>query len=162
MSKITKTLAVSLLLISLALLVSPNKTLANQNKTKQLEQRVAKLERLVLLLQQRIEKLEVATRGPKKRAKVVAAKGDRGGNPEKTKTGAARGGAIESRIEGAFSGWEGETIVKLRNGQIWQQNEYYYHYHYAYMPEVVIFKSGAGYKMFVEGVPKPIGVTQLK
>jgi len=28
-------------------------------------------------------------------------------------------------------GWDGETIVKLINGQIRQQTEYHYHYHYA-------------------------------
>src|SRR5688572_22931042 len=38
---------------------------------------------------------------------------------------------IESKVDGDFEGWEGETIVKLMNGQVWQQTEYYYHYHYA-------------------------------
>ena len=40
---------------------------------------------------------------------------------------------VESQIDGDFNGWEGETIVKLMNGQIWQQAEYHYEYHYAYM-----------------------------
>ena len=70
--------------------------------------------------------------------------------------------AIESQIDGEFEGWEGETVVKLINGQIWQQSEYYYTYHYAYMPKVLIYKSGSGYKMQVEGVNKPIGVVQLR
>jgi len=69
---------------------------------------------------------------------------------------------IETQIDGDFEGWEGETIVKLMNGQIWQQTEYYYHYHYAFMPKVTIIKSGAGYKMIVDGIPKAIGVTRLK
>ncbi len=69
---------------------------------------------------------------------------------------------IETQIDGDFEGWEGETIVKLMNGQIWQQTEYYYHYHYAFMPKVTIIKSGAGYKMIVDGSPKAIGVTRLK
>ncbi len=69
---------------------------------------------------------------------------------------------IESRIDGDFEGWEGETIVKLSNGQIWQQSEYHYHYHYAFMPEVLIFQSGTGYKMWVEGITKAIGVERLK
>ena len=36
------------------------------------------------------------------------------------------GGAnvIESRIDGEFTGWSGDTIFKLRNGQIWQQSSY--------------------------------------
>ena len=69
---------------------------------------------------------------------------------------------IESRTDGDFEGWEGETIVKLENGQIWQQSEYHYEYYYAFMPDVLIFKSGSGYKMWVEGVKKAVGVEQLK
>ena len=69
---------------------------------------------------------------------------------------------IESQIDGDFEGWEGETIVKLMNGQIWQQSEYYYHYHYSFMPKVVIFKSGSGYKMKVDGVDRAVGVTKLR
>jgi len=69
---------------------------------------------------------------------------------------------IETQIDGDFKGWEGETIVKLMDGHIWQQSEYYYEYYYAFMPKVLIFKSGDGYKMKVDGVEKPIGVKQLK
>lgn len=69
---------------------------------------------------------------------------------------------IESKIDGDFEGWEGETIVKLYNGQIWQQSEYYYHYHYAFMPKVLVFRSGSGYKMWVEGIKKAISVERLK
>lgn len=69
---------------------------------------------------------------------------------------------IESKIDGEFEGWEGETIVKLMNGQIWQQTEYHYHYHYAYMPDVLIYNSGVGWKMKVEGVDKAVGVQKLK
>jgi hypothetical protein len=69
---------------------------------------------------------------------------------------------VESQIDGDFDGWEGETIVKLMNGQIWQQSEYHYHYHYAFMPKVLIYKSGGGFKMKVDGVEKAVGVRQLK
>lgn len=69
---------------------------------------------------------------------------------------------IESQIDGNFEGWEGETVVKLMNGQIWQQTEYYYTYHYAFMPKVLIYKSGGGYKMQVEGVSRAVGVMQLR
>lgn len=30
---------------------------------------------------------------------------------------------VESRIDGEFTGWRGRTIVKLENGQKWQQSE---------------------------------------
>jgi hypothetical protein len=68
---------------------------------------------------------------------------------------------IRSRVDGDFNGWEGDTVVKLENGQVWQQSEYWYHYHYAYMPDVTITNDG-GYKMSVAGVPKAVRVEQLK
>jgi hypothetical protein len=51
---------------------------------------------------------------------------------------------IETRIDGEFNGWDGETVYKLRNGQIWQQASYHYHYHYAYAPEVTIYPTAGG------------------
>jgi len=69
---------------------------------------------------------------------------------------------IESHIKGDFEGWEGETIFKLDNGQIWQQSSYDYTYHYAYHPEVVIYKTSGGYKMKVDGVDDAIYVRRLK
>jgi hypothetical protein len=69
---------------------------------------------------------------------------------------------IESYIDGEFTGWEGETIFKLDNGQIWQQSSYAYHYHYAYHPKVTIARTRAGYKMLVEGVDESVYVVRLK
>jgi hypothetical protein len=70
--------------------------------------------------------------------------------------------AIESKIDGDFNGWEGETLVKLTNGQIWKQTQYHYEYHYAYMPTVLVYNSGGGYKMKVEGTEQAVGVERLK
>ena len=69
---------------------------------------------------------------------------------------------IETRIDGDFEGWEGETVVRLMNGQVWQQTEFHFHYHYAFMPRVLIYRSGGGYKMKVDGVEKAVGVTRLR
>src|SRR5688572_24536844 len=69
---------------------------------------------------------------------------------------------IESRIDGEFTGWDGETIFKLQNGQIWQQASYAYRYNYAYSPRVLIYRSGAVYKMKVDGVDSEISVRRLK
>jgi len=69
---------------------------------------------------------------------------------------------IETSIDGEFEGWEGETVVKLLNGQIWQQSSYHYHYHYAYMPNVLIYRSGGGYKMKVDGTDKAVNVVRLR
>ncbi len=71
-------------------------------------------------------------------------------------------GVIESQIDGEFNGWEGETIFKLINGQIWQQSSYSYTYHYAYMPEVMIYPSGGSCKLKVEDVEDTIFVHRLK
>jgi len=68
---------------------------------------------------------------------------------------------IESQVEGAFNGWDSETIIKLTNGQIWQQSSYHYQYHYAFMPKVLIYKLGPGYKAKVEGTDT-VDVTRLK
>ena len=84
---------------------------------------------------------------------------DREENTRKNYNG--QGVPIESRIDGEFEGWEGETIIKLMNGQIWLQTEYYYHYHYSYMPEVLIYSSGSGYKMKVDGVDSAVGVRRI-
>lgn len=69
---------------------------------------------------------------------------------------------IESKIDGDFEGWDGETIFKLSNSQVWQQDSYDYHYHYAYSPDVLIYKSGSRYKMKVKGVDEEIFVKRIK
>ena len=58
---------------------------------------------------------------------------------------------IKSRINGEFSGWEGETSYELTNGQVWQQSQYKYKYKYAHCPNVLVYSSGGGYVMQVAG-----------
>jgi hypothetical protein len=69
---------------------------------------------------------------------------------------------IEARIDGEFSGWDGETIFKLDNGQIWQQTSYAYTYHYAYRPKIMLIHVNGHYEMQVEGVSSRIAVTRLQ
>jgi hypothetical protein len=71
-------------------------------------------------------------------------------------------GVIESQIDDDFQGWDGETIFKLSNGQVWQQAAYAYTYHYAYRPKVLIYLSGSAYRMKVEGVDSTVLVKRLK
>ena len=80
----------------------------------------------------------------------------------KEKKTSSSNGVIESQIDGDFEGFEGETIIKLVNGQIWQQSEYLYHYHYSFMPRVIIYKQGGSYKIKVDGVDASVGVTRLR
>jgi hypothetical protein len=77
-------------------------------------------------------------------------------------TPAASPAIIESRIDGEFTGWTGETIFQLQNGQIWQQASFAYMYRYAYSPKILIYRSSTGYKMKVDGVDQEIHVQRLK
>lgn len=70
---------------------------------------------------------------------------------------------IETKMDGEFTGWEGTTVFKLANGQIWQQTEYAYTYRYAFRPDVLIYRSNAGkWMMKVDGIERAIGVEQIK
>ena len=63
---------------------------------------------------------------------------------------------IQSTIRGEFTGWSGETVFALDNGQIWPQAAYAYHYHYAYRPRVTIVQTGTGHIIRVEGVSETV------
>ena len=69
---------------------------------------------------------------------------------------------IQSTVDGEFKGFDGNTVVKLSNGNVWRQTEYFYEYHYAYMPKVLIVRRGSAYVMKVEGISKSVGVERLR
>ena len=56
---------------------------------------------------------------------------------------------IKSKIRYEFSGWSGNTIFELENGQIWKQCKYSYWYYYEYRPNVTIIYTGNRGKMTV-------------
>ena len=60
-------------------------------------------------------------------------------------------------VDGAWSGWAGDTIVQLTDGSVWRQHEYYYEYQYAYRPKVDI----ANGKMHVNGMNRAVRVRRL-
>lgn len=93
---------------------------------------------------------------------AVGVLNDSTGKPHNGTPGANTPEVVESKIDGEFNGWEGETIFKLANGQIWQQSSYAYTYHYAFRPDVLIFRTSGGYKMHVEGVDQTIYVVRLR
>lgn len=73
------------------------------------------------------------------------------------------GDVIESSIDGDFEGWDGDTIFKLTNGQIWEQVSYDYEYYYAFMPEVTIIRTRNNrYKMMIGGMSGSIYVERIK
>lgn len=47
-----------------------------------------------------------------------------------------RPGEIQMRqhVENDWTGWDGDTIVRLTDGSVWRQEEYHYEYRYAYRP----------------------------
>ncbi len=69
---------------------------------------------------------------------------------------------FQSRIKGEFEGWSGSTLFTLVNGQVWQQSSYSFTRCNAHSPPVVIYRSGIGYKMKVDGVDQAIWVRRLK
>jgi hypothetical protein len=69
---------------------------------------------------------------------------------------------IESQIDGDFNGWEGNTIYKLINGQIWQQVDYHYCYHYSFAPKIIIFTENGRHFMQVDGISHAVEVKNLK
>ncbi|TCO78497.1 hypothetical protein [Chromatocurvus halotolerans] len=71
---------------------------------------------------------------------------------------------IKSRISGDFNGWDGDTIFRLENGQIWQQRlAGRYPYRGPENPEIRISKNFLGfYKMTVLESGKSVGVKRLR
>lgn len=64
---------------------------------------------------------------------------------------------MNARISGSWTGWSGNTIVKLTDGSVWEQVEYHYEYRYAYRPEVIV----ANGKMQVAGMNRAVRVRRL-
>jgi hypothetical protein len=68
---------------------------------------------------------------------------------------------VRSTIADEFTGWEGDTLFELDNGQFWLQVDGTYHYHYAYRPQVTIFRTNSGWRMAVDGVGETVMVEPL-
>lgn len=69
---------------------------------------------------------------------------------------------FESNISGNFEGWDGDTVFRLGNGQVWQQASYSYTYHYAYNPQVIIYEASGNNWMRVQDVDDAIMVRRLR
>jgi len=67
---------------------------------------------------------------------------------------------IESAIEGDFDGWVGDTVFRLKNGQIWQQTSRSAKYLFAHAPKVTI--SRAPFRLRVEGLGGEVAVRRLR
>ena len=77
---------------------------------------------------------------------------------------AAKETEILSRIQGDFSGWSGETVFRLENGQVWRQRlQGKYRYRGPPNPEVKIHRNFLGfYMMTLVDSGKSIGVKLVR
>lgn len=70
---------------------------------------------------------------------------------------------IESRIVGEFNGWNGNTVFKLENGQVWQQAATGFYTNVSMEnPQVVIKKLLFGYLLTLPGQGETVFVRRIK
>ena len=70
---------------------------------------------------------------------------------------------IKSNYVGEFTGWDGDTIFRLENGQVWQQIESGRMAWRATDPMITIKRGFMGsYMLSVEGVNKKVRVKRIK
>ena len=68
--------------------------------------------------------------------------------------------ALESELVGEFTGWTGRTVFRLRNGQVWQQDDRTTRYDAPRQnPRVKIYPGMLGaFWLEVEGIKQPVKV----
>lgn len=70
---------------------------------------------------------------------------------------------IAANIDGEFKGWNGNTVFKLDNGQVWQQRLRGRYAYRADNPKVVISRNKLGfYRLEVVTTGKKVGVKRIK
>ena len=74
----------------------------------------------------------------------------------------AGGSVIESNVNGSWEGWQGDTIVKLMNGQIWQQVGLHLSLSLGLGSEVLIYQKGGLHYMLIEGEDEAVAVMRLR
>ena len=73
------------------------------------------------------------------------------------------GESVRSRIDGPFAGWNGRTVFRLQNGQVWRQRIEGQWLHRAESPEVIVEKNIMGFwmlKVLPEG--RAVGVSRIR
>jgi hypothetical protein len=70
---------------------------------------------------------------------------------------------IQSRYDGEFTGWSGNTLFRLENGQVWKQSQSGRIAYRATRPAVTIRRSTLGaYRMSVQGLDQSVRVERVK
>lgn len=70
--------------------------------------------------------------------------------------------ALESRIAGDFTGWDGSTVVVLENGQVWQQASFDRVATYIQRPRVSLISTGREWRMSVDGMGPMVPVRRVR
>jgi len=71
--------------------------------------------------------------------------------------------AITARLQGEFRGWDGKTIFRLNNGQVWQQRVGgKYRSPTLVDPEVELVKGRFGYYMEILSSGRSVGVKRIR
>lgn len=70
---------------------------------------------------------------------------------------------IRTRIAGEFRGWDGDTLFRLENGQVWKQRLPGQWLYRASSPEVEISKNFMGFWMLrISDADRAVGVTRIE
>lgn len=69
---------------------------------------------------------------------------------------------LTAKVLGDFTGWDGHTIFKLDNGQVWRQSTTGTYRFKAKDPEVTIEKGFLGYKLRLKETKRSIAVRRIK
>lgn len=94
------------------------------------------------------------------KAAAAAGEEDFGLEMKKIREGAEE---IQSRYDGKFEGWDGDTIFRLENGQVWQQTDSGRLVFTADRPLITIRRGWFGaYYLKVQGANKSIRVKRIK
>ncbi|MEM1435683.1 MAG: hypothetical protein AAGG11_16615 [Pseudomonadota bacterium] len=72
------------------------------------------------------------------------------------------GERFRARIQGSFEGWEGKTLFRLDNGQIWRQRIGGRYRYRAESPTVEIVKGRFGYYLEVVETGRQVGVRRIR
>jgi hypothetical protein len=69
---------------------------------------------------------------------------------------------VKSYIDGEWGGWQGDTIVKLMNGQIWEQFGLHLSLSLGLGNEVLVYQEYGTWYMQVEGEDEAVAVIRIK
>lgn len=69
---------------------------------------------------------------------------------------------IESKINGQWEGWQGDTVLRLINGQVWEQVGAALSLRLRLNPDVLIYRSSGGWVARIEGEERAVLVRRLK